>query len=258
MSRRAYASLGAVLCALGVVVVASSSAHREPPSPLGLPEPPPPAFRIPVPRPLAPDRDLARWAPVRRATTARRAPGADQAAVARVDARTPEGTTNIVQVAGRARRAGGRLWVRARLAVLPNGTSGWVPRRSLGGYTQVRTRLLVERRALRARLFRGGHVVLTAPIGIGTDEHPTPVGRFYVRNRLTSYRSPAYGPLAFGTSARSPVLTDWPAGGYVGIHGTDRPERLPGRVSHGCVRMRNADIRRLGRLMPVGTPVIVR
>ena len=59
-----------------------------------------------------------------------------------------------------------------------------------------------------------------------------------------------YGPVAFGTSARSPTLTDWPAGGFVGIHGTDQPALLPGRVSHGCVRLRNPDILRLARLMP--------
>ena len=79
-----------------------------------------------------------------------------------------------------------------------------------------------------------------------------------MRNRLERYSSPAYGPLAFGLSARSETLTDWPAGGYVGIHGTDRPDLVPGRVSHGCIRLRNTDIRRLGRLMPVGTPVRIR
>ena len=67
--------------------------------------------------------------------------------------------------------------------------------------------------------------------------------------------SPLYGSVAFGTSARSAVLTDWPGGGFIGIHGTDRPEILPGRVSHGCIRLRNRDIVRLARLMPVGTPV---
>jgi len=79
-----------------------------------------------------------------------------------------------------------------------------------------------------------------------------------VRNRLTRYRSPMYGPVAFGTSARSPRATDWPAGGFVGIHGTDRPDLVPGRVSHGCIRMRNADILALARRMPVGTPVTIR
>jgi lipoprotein-anchoring transpeptidase ErfK/SrfK len=66
-----------------------------------------------------------------------------------------------------------------------------------------------------------------------------------------------YGPVAFGTSAYSPV-SDRPGGGVVGIHGTDRPELIPGRPSHGCVRLRNGDVKRLARLMPVGTPVRVR
>jgi lipoprotein-anchoring transpeptidase ErfK/SrfK len=98
---------------------------------------------------------------------------------------------------------------------------------------------------------------MRADIGVGLDQWPTPRGRFYIRNKLVRYRSEFYGPLAFGTSARSAVLTDWPGGGFIGIHGTNQPELLPGRVSHGCIRMRNADIVRLGRLMPVGTPMEV-
>jgi lipoprotein-anchoring transpeptidase ErfK/SrfK len=54
------------------------------------------------------------------------------------------------------------------------------------------------------------------------------------------------------------VLTDWPGGGYIGIHGTNMPELVPGRVSHGCIRMRNQDILKLSALMPIGTPLIVR
>ncbi len=104
-------------------------------------------------------------------------------------------------------------------------------------------------------LLRRGRSVLRVPVGVGMPTAPTPRGRFYVRNRLTRYRSPVYGPVAFGTSARSETVTDWPAGGFVGIHGTDRPDLIPGRVSHGCIRMRNADILRLARLMPIGTPV---
>jgi hypothetical protein len=96
------------------------------------------------------------------------------------------------------------------------------------------------------------------PVGIGRERWPTPRGTFIVRNRLGRFSSPQYGPVAFDTSARSPTLTDWPAGGFVGIHGTDRPDLIPGRVSHGCVRLRNPDILRLARLMPVGTPVEIR
>ena len=143
------------------------------------------------------------------------------------------------------------------LAVLPNGSTGWVPRSALGGYEAVDTRLDVDLERLRLILFRGGRPIMSAPIGIGTPDHPTPRGHFYVRNRLARYSSPAYGPIAFGTSARSPTLTDWPAGGFVGIHGTDRPDLLPGRVSHGCIRLRDSDILALARRMPVGTPLTI-
>jgi hypothetical protein len=171
--------------------------------------------------------------------------------------RTPEGTDNIVEVLGHRQHPSGAAWVRVQLAVLPNGSTGWVPRSALGGYGTVTTRLDVDLRRLRATLYRDGRPVLRSRIGVGTPDSPTPPGRFYIRNRLSRYHSAAFGPVAFGTSGRSPTATDWPAGGYIGIHGTDRPDLLPGRVSHGCIRMRNADIRRLARRMPIGTPVTI-
>lgn len=42
------------------------------------------------------------------------------------------------------------------------------------------------------------------------------------------------------------------------IHGTSKPELIGKAVSHGCIRMRNADIQRLTRLVRGGTPVQVR
>jgi lipoprotein-anchoring transpeptidase ErfK/SrfK len=162
-----------------------------------------------------------------------------------------------VLVIGRRVDAAGRLWVRARLATLPNGRAGWLPRSALGGYGTVDTQLRVDTATLTATLLVRGRPVLRAPVGIGQSRWPTPRGRFYVRDELTKFAGPTYGPLAFGTSARSAVLTDWPAGGFVGIHGTDHPELIPGRISHGCIRMRNADILKLARLMPIGTPLTI-
>jgi lipoprotein-anchoring transpeptidase ErfK/SrfK len=154
--------------------------------------------------------------------------------------------------------AEGGVWIEVRLPILPNGRIGWVQRRSLGGYETVNTHLFIDRGHLRAILYRGGRAVFTAPVGIGVDSSPTPAGEFMIRNELTRYANPFYGPVAFGTTARSAVLTDWPAGGFVGIHGTDEPGLIPGRVSHGCIRMRNHDILRLAALMPVGTPLTIR
>ncbi len=52
------------------------------------------------------------------------------------------------------------------------------------------------------------------------------------------------------------MLSDWPGGGRAAIHGpadaTDRAQR----VSHGCVRVFNDDMRKIKGL-PMGTPVII-
>jgi lipoprotein-anchoring transpeptidase ErfK/SrfK len=143
------------------------------------------------------------------------------------------------------------------LAVLPNHTGGWVPRSALGGWSFVETRLVINRARLTATLFRADHVIFRARVGVGGRGTPTPAGTFYVRDRLTGFTNPMYGPLAFGTNARSPTLTDWPGGGVVGIHGTNQPNLIPGHVSHGCVRLTNTAIVRLGKLMPIGTPVTI-
>jgi lipoprotein-anchoring transpeptidase ErfK/SrfK len=44
--------------------------------------------------------------------------------------------------------------------------------------------------------------------------------------------------------------------GYA-LHGTDQPESIGRSVSHGCVRLRNADISALYHMVPVGTPVFI-
>jgi lipoprotein-anchoring transpeptidase ErfK/SrfK len=246
----------AVLLGLGLDADEQIRSSRAAKSGAGLPPSPRAAFRVPRPTPLAASR-AATWASVGRTVVARASPDTRGRPVARLARYTPEGTRNIVLVKARRRDGTGRLWVCVDLPVLPRGSTGWVPRVALAGYGTVRTRLLVDRRRLRATLIRDGRPVFRASIGIGQARWPTPAGRFYIRSRLTRHGRPFYGPVAFGTSARSSALTEWPGGGFIGIHGTNRPALLPGRVSHGCIRLRNADVLRLARLMPAGTPVEV-
>jgi lipoprotein-anchoring transpeptidase ErfK/SrfK len=248
---------GAGYAAFGRAAATDRSVDVEPDARL-LPTPIAPAFVPPAPQGLRGLDHESLWAPVRHPSVARSEPRADAPIVAPLPATTPEGTGNLALVIGRAEDGEGRVWLRVRLATRPNNRTGWVPRGAVGGYRPVRTRLVVELGRLHATLYRGGEAVFRAPVGIGKPAWPTPAGEFYIRNRLRGFGSPAYGPVAFGTSATSAVLTDWPAGGFIGIHGTDRPELLPGRVSHGCIRMRNDDIMHLARLMPVGTPLTIR
>lgn len=200
---------------------------------------------------------ISRYATVVKPSAVRAAPRLSARVVARLGTRTSDGTQELVFLLERV-RVEDTLWVRVRLPILPNNTTGWLPRSSLGGYNEVRTHLLIDRAKLRLTLYRSGRQVFTARVGIGKAKWPTPSGRFYVRSRLERYASPFYGPLAFGLSARSAVLTDWPGGGFVGVHGTSLPGLIPGQISHGCVRLRNEDIIQLGKMLPVGTPVTIR
>ena len=252
-------ALSIVLAAVVVVAVASTAPSPAATVPLGTPTristPGVSAPRLVVPKvlPMA-KRQTWRWAQVLRPVAARRRPGGKVAA--RLRTRTPEHTVNIVLVTKTAMHRR-RLWARVRLPVLPNGRQGWVPRAALGGYTFVDTHLVVSLRHRRLILLRAGKRIFRAPVGIGAPGTPTPRGEFYVRDRVRGYASAFYGPIAFGTSARSAVLTEWPAGGFIGIHGTNAPRLIPGRPSHGCIRMRNHDLRRLARLLPVGTPLTI-
>jgi L,D-transpeptidase catalytic domain len=201
---------------------------------------------------------ISRWAFVLRKAIVRKTPDPRAKAVARLRLKTQDGTDELVAVLARTTDEAGRVWIRVRLPILPNNSTGWVTDDALGRFHRVRTWLRIDTKRLHAKLVRSGRLVFRSRIGIGQKQWPTPKGNFYIRDRLQGFPPGSiYGALAFGLNARSAVLTDWPGGGFVGIHGTNQPYLLPGRVSHGCIRMRNRDIVRLAHLMPVGTPVTI-
>lgn len=171
---------------------------------------------------------------------------------------TEHGSSEVYLALAEADGADGARWVKVRIPGRPNGQTGWVPRTALGPYRLITKALLVDRRALRVTLLRDGRPVLRFPVGVGASATPTPGGNFWIREKLTYRRDPLYGDRALGTSAYAPRLENWPLGGVIGMHGTGEPELIPGRPSHGCIRLKNPDIRRLYRVVPVGTPVRIR
>ena len=202
-------------------------------------------------------RDLARWAHPVQAAAIRRRPSQQARRVAWTHFRTEDGYPEVYPVMHSVVRQ--RVtWVQIRVPGRPNGRTGWVRAWALGPVYRVATRLVVERGRLRATLYRSGRRVWRSPIGVGQDSTPTPGGRYWIREKFkVADAGGLYGPRAFGTSAYS-VLSDWPGGGIIGIHGTNEPQLIPGRPSHGCIRVPNEAIERLYRLMPIGTPVEIR
>lgn len=206
---------------------------------------------------LSDELRLTRFAGAEDRAPVRTHPAAGAAQVTRLHLLTEDGPFEVYPVLAAHVDAAGRTWLRIRLPMRPNGRTGWVLRGDLGPLHAVRTSFRVNRATLRATLFRDGRVIWSSRVGVGKPSTPTPAGHFWVRTRLRGFAgNPLYGPYAFGTAAYS-VLSEWPGGGVIGIHGTDEPQLIPGRPSHGCVRVPNAAIRRLWPLLPVGTPVLI-
>jgi L,D-transpeptidase-like protein len=204
---------------------------------------------------LSDERTVTRWAYPSNHALIRSRPTGSARRVGRLRWLTEDRLPEIYLVLAEWREPHGSLWAKIRVPKRPNGTTGWVPRAALRDYTVVRELLDVDRSALRATVYRDGLEIWSARIGIGSGANPTPTGRFYVREKFRVNGLPVYGPYALGTSAFAPKLTEWPGGGVVGLHGTNQPGLVPGRPSHGCIRLRNRDIARLYRLAPRGTPI---
>jgi hypothetical protein len=110
------------------------------------------------------------------------------------------------------------------------GEDGCRAQRSEDGHF-LETHVVVDRANLTLTLYRGGQEVFRPPVGAGEPGTPTAVGQFDSRERQSALANPECGLLAFGTSARPEHETDWPAGGFIGLHGTDQLQLISARVS---------------------------
>lgn len=199
-------------------------------------------------------KTLSSWAYPQAAAAAHENPSATTRVVGHLRFLTSDGQAQVY-MALRSYTVAEVTWISVQIPGRPNGVIGWVPASALGEMHVTHDYLRINREAFRATLYRGGRPIWSAPIGVGRRGLPTPPGHFYVTEKLRAIGGPFYGPYALATSAYAPTLTDWPGGGVVGIHGTDEPQLIPGRPSHGCVRVRNPDIARLWPLVKVGTPI---
>ena len=91
----------------------------------------------------------------------------------------------------------------------------------------------------------------------GAPGTPTPTGHYYIRVLIKAPNpNTVYGPYAYGLSSHSDALSSFEGGdAEIGIHGNDDASVLGGSVTHGCIRIDNAEITRLAGMLPLGTPV---
>jgi len=105
-------------------------------------------------------------------------------------------------------------------------------------------------------LMEDGCVTKIYPVAVGAASTPSPTGSFTVAARLTD--PTWYGPRkVVPPGKRNPLGPRWiglSRKGY-GIHGTSNPRSIGRPASHGCIRMRNADVEELFALVAVGDAV---
>jgi len=148
---------------------------------------------------------------------------------------------------------------------------------------QAKIDISVSKQRLTLKLGRkklGEYPVSTSQFGLGTEEGSlrTPTGRFRIAEKIGD-------GLPQGTvfKSRRPVKATkkllqtedlimtrilWLDGldpgnantheRFIYIHGTNHEESIGKPVSHGCIRMKNADLLELYKLVDVDTPVAIR
>jgi hypothetical protein len=202
-------------------------------------------------------KEVAWAAAALRPTTAYRSPGG--AAIQHFGLRNANGATTVFGVVGKEIDARCRAtWLHVALPIRPNGATGWI-RAANVQQLPVRTRITVDLSERRVRLYSKGKLVLSSAAAIGSSATPTPLGRYYVNQRLIpDDPSGPFGPGAVGISAFSDVLTGWTQGGPIAIHGTNEPSSIGHAVSNGCIRLPNPVLRRLFAQALAGTPVLIR
>jgi hypothetical protein len=137
----------------------------------------------------------------------------------------------------------------------------WVDARAGGlRYSRTALKLEVDLSERTMTLTRGDAVVRSVNVGVGAFDSPTPTGRFAVTDKLAgSDYSASYGCCILALSAVQPNLpAGWTGGDRIAIHGTISSNDFGRAVSAGCVHAPDSELRYLMRVVPIGTPVVIR
>jgi lipoprotein-anchoring transpeptidase ErfK/SrfK len=132
--------------------------------------------------------------------------------------------------------------------------------------TALQKAVVVNLQKFRLDLYRGADLTDQFAVGVGALSFPTPPGAYYVRSKAVNptWRNPGSSwargmPAYIGPGPRNPLGTRalrLDRGALV-IHGTPQPWTIGQRSSHGCIRMRRADVEKLYELVPEQTPVFI-
>lgn len=105
--------------------------------------------------------------------------------------------------------------------------------------------------------FENGIYIRSFPVTTGTQNTPTPEGRFFIKDK---YKNKEYHRKQIaGGAPNNPLGTRWMGLSYkqYGIHGTNKEYSIGNRESNGCIRMNDRNIQWLYDRVPLNTIVVI-
>lgn len=174
--------------------------------------------------------------------------------IAHLNPTTDYGSPTVVWAPARRGR-----WLGVVTPVLANGRIGWVDAaRDRPRMWRTTWSLVASLSSKTLELRHGGRVVRRIAVTIGHPDTPTPTGRFAVTDKIEARPGGTYGCCILALSGHQPILRPgWAGSDRIAIHGS--PTQLVGTAaSAGCLRATDRDLRRLMRVVPLGTPVVIR
>lgn len=147
-------------------------------------------------------------------------------------------------------------WLKVQISARPNHQEGWI-RAADVTLTTTQYRMELDLSAFRLTVYNGNDVLTTTNVVIGTDRTQTPVGRYFLNEKIPQKNAGgAYGPWVLSTNGYSEWLDLFDGGlPVVAFHGTNQPGLIGTKASNGCVRMPNDVVTLLANTLPAGTPV---
>lgn len=126
------------------------------------------------------------------------------------------------------------------------------------------SKLVVDLSDRQVSLYQDGVVIASYPIAIGQQGWETPTGNFSVINMQTDpvWQHP-FTEEVIPPGADNPLGSRWigfwtDGQQQLGFHGTNQEELIGQAVSHGCIRLRDADIQTLYSHVSLNMPVVIQ
>ncbi|KAA0233798.1 MAG: murein L,D-transpeptidase [Actinobacteria bacterium] len=146
-------------------------------------------------------------------------------------------------------------WLKVVLPVRPNETEGWIRAADVTlSSHDFHAKLTLSQH--RLEVYQDDQLIASTGVVAGKASTPTPLGRYFITDKVPKNAGGAYGPWILSLNGFSETLNEFNGGiPVIAMHGTNQPELIGSDASNGCIRMPNDVVELLANTVPLGTPV---